>query len=88
MSEKTKAQLLAEELFYKKKSAFETMSEEDKAAAFKYADEYSEYLYNSKTEREAVAASIATLNILSATPSQLAASTTLTAATRHFSLSE
>ena len=31
MSEKTKAQLLAEELFYKKKSAFETMSEEDKA---------------------------------------------------------
>ena len=58
MSEKTKAQLLAEELFYKKKSAFETMSEEDKAAAYKYADEYSEYLYNSKTEREAVAASI------------------------------
>ena len=31
MSEKTKAQLLAEELLYKKKSAFETMSEDEKA---------------------------------------------------------
>ncbi len=58
MSEKTKAQLLAEELFYKKQSAFETMSEEEMAKAMKYADEYADYLFNSKTEREAVATSI------------------------------
>ncbi|MBE6714987.1 MAG: aminopeptidase [Ruminococcaceae bacterium] len=58
MSEKTKAQLLAEELLYKKQSAFETMNEEEMANAYKYADEYAEYLYNSKTEREAVATSI------------------------------
>ena len=61
MSEKTKAQLLAEELFYKKKSAFETMSEEEQKKAFAYADEYADYLYHSKTEREAVATSIAIL---------------------------
>ena len=61
MSEKTKAQLLAEELLYKKKSAFETMSEDEKAKAFKYADEYAEYLNNSKTERAAVTTSIAIL---------------------------
>ena len=61
MSEKTKAQLLAEELFYKKKSAFETMSEEEQKNAFEYADAYADYLYNSKTEREAVASTIAIL---------------------------
>lgn len=61
MSEKTKAQLLAEELFYKKKSAFETMNEEEQKNAFEYADAYADYLFNSKTEREAVAATIAIL---------------------------
>lgn len=61
MSEKTKAQLLAEELFYKKKSAFETMSEEEQKKAFEYAEEYADYLYHSKTEREAVATSVAIL---------------------------
>ncbi len=61
MSEKTQAQLLAESLLYKKKTAFETMNEEEMAKAFKYADEYADYLYHAKTEREAVATSIAIL---------------------------
>ncbi len=58
MSDKTKGQLLKEELFYKKKSAFELKSTEDLAKAKEYAAEYAAWLDQSKTEREAVIASI------------------------------
>lgn len=61
MSEKTKGQTLKEELFYKKKNAFETRTQEDLAAAKEYAKNYAEWLDKSKTEREAVVASIAML---------------------------
>lgn len=56
--EKTKTELLAEELLYKKQNAFEKMSEDELSASFDYAKEYCEYLYHSKTEREAVITSI------------------------------
>ncbi len=58
MSEKTKGQTMKEELFYKKKNAFETRTQEDLAAAKEYAAKYAEWLDKSKTEREAVVASI------------------------------
>ncbi|MBQ9717940.1 MAG: aminopeptidase, partial [Clostridia bacterium] len=58
MSDKTKGQLLKEELFYKKKSAFELKSAEDLAKAKAYAADYAAWLDQSKTEREAVTASI------------------------------
>ncbi len=61
MSDKTKGQLLKEELFYKKKSAFELKSAEDLAKAKAYAADYAAWLDESKTEREAVTASIAML---------------------------
>ena len=56
--EKTKGQLLAEEVFYKKKSAFELWSAEELAAAKDYCVGYAKYLDDAKTEREAVIASI------------------------------
>ena len=58
MSDKTKGQTLKEELFYKKKSAFELRTAEELAAAKAYAAEYAAWLDASKTEREAVTASI------------------------------
>lgn len=62
MSEqKTKGQLLAEEVFYKKKSAFESWSAEELDAAQAYSVGYMKYLDDGKTEREAVTASIAML---------------------------
>ncbi len=61
MSEKTKGQTLKEELFYSKKSAFELRTAEELNAAKEYAKGYAEWLDQSKTEREAVASSIALL---------------------------
>ena len=61
MSEKTKGQIMKEELFYKKKSAFELKTQEELQAAKDYAVGYAKYLDESKTEREAVIASIAIL---------------------------
>ena len=62
MSEqKTKGQLLAEEVFYKKKSAFDLWSAEELSAAKEYCVGYMKYLDDAKTEREAVDASIAML---------------------------
>ncbi len=54
MSEKTKSELLKEELFYKKQNVFEVRTKEELDAAIEYAKGYAEYLDNSKTEREAV----------------------------------
>ncbi|MBE6542623.1 MAG: aminopeptidase [Ruminococcaceae bacterium] len=58
MSEKTKGQTMKEELFYKKKNAFELKSAEELNEAKEYAKKYVEWLDKSKTEREAVNASI------------------------------
>ena len=48
------AKTLKEELFMKKKNAYEVMTDEDKAAMEEYAKEYMWFLDNAKTEREAV----------------------------------
>ena len=61
MSEKTKGQLLKEELFYQKKSAFEVCTAEELEKMKRYAAGYTAWLDQSKTEREAVIASIAML---------------------------
>jgi len=61
MSDKTRGQILREELFYKKKSAFEVKTAEELSAAKEYADGYVKWLDSSKTEREAVDASVALL---------------------------
>lgn len=58
MNEKTKGQKMKDELFYKKKSAFELKNTEELSAAKEYAKNYSVWLDASKTEREAVIASI------------------------------
>ena len=58
MSEKTRGQTLKEELFYKKKSAFEVKTPEELQQAKDYAVGYSAWLDKSKTEREAVEAGI------------------------------
>ena len=59
--EKTKAEALREQLLYKKKSVFETMSGADVERAGEYAGGYSEYLFRAKTEREAVKISVTML---------------------------
>ena len=51
MSEKTKAEKLREELFYKKQSLFEIKTEDELSAAKEYSRGYCDYLDNSKTER-------------------------------------
>ena len=56
--EKTRGQRLAEELFYKKKSAFELWSEEERKNAMEYCEGYRKFLDDGKTEREAVVAGI------------------------------
>ncbi len=61
MSEKTKAEMLKEELFYKKQSLFEIKTEAELESAKDYARGYCEYLDNSKTEREAVETTVAYL---------------------------
>jgi len=58
---KTKGQLLAEDLFYKKKTAFELWSAEELKAAKDYCVGYMKYLDDAKTEREAVEVSVAML---------------------------
>ena len=50
---------LKDTLFYKKKDFFEQFGEAELNAAFEYAKGYASYLDDSKTEREAVARSIA-----------------------------
>ena len=55
---KTAAEMLSENLLYKKLTAFEKMNADELSAAENYADGYVRYLYGSKTEREAVKASI------------------------------
>ncbi len=57
MSEKTKGELLSEQLVYKNKSGFDTKNA-DKATVAEYCEGYKKYLDNSKTEREAVTTSI------------------------------
>ncbi len=54
MADKTKGQQLHDELFYKKKSAFELKNKEQLAEVMEYAKEYMHYLDVAKTEREAV----------------------------------
>ncbi|MBO4262333.1 MAG: aminopeptidase [Clostridia bacterium] len=55
---KTEGMKLEEKLNYVKKNFFEVSDEEKIAKAYAYADDYREYLDDSKTEREAVVASI------------------------------
>ena len=50
---------LKDTLFYKKKDFYEQFGEAELKAAFEYAKGYAAYLDASKTEREAVACSIA-----------------------------
>ena len=58
MAEKTKGQELKDELFYKKKSAFEVKTAEELKCAMDYAEDYRKYLDNAKTEREAVTSAV------------------------------
>ncbi len=53
MSEKSKGQLLQEELSYKKLNYFEKASEEERQEIFAYAEGYKAFLDAAKTEREA-----------------------------------
>ncbi len=68
MEEKSKGQLLQEELAYKKKNAFEEADEERRAAMFAYAEGYKAFMDASKTEREAVKAGIAMVEAAGYTP--------------------
>ncbi len=54
MADKTKGQQLREDLFYKKKTAFELKNSEQLAEVMEYAKEYMHFLDVAKTEREAV----------------------------------
>ena len=54
MADKTKGQILREELFYKKKNAFECKSKTDLDAVMDYAEGYKKFIDAAKTEREAV----------------------------------
>lgn len=56
--EKTKGQTLHDELFYRKKNAFEVRNQEELLAAKEYGREYAAWLDASKTEREATEKSI------------------------------
>ena len=61
-NEKTKGQLLYEQLRYQKKSGFELMPKDELDGAMDYAKGYMAYLDEAKTEREAVRAAIALLD--------------------------
>ena len=61
MSEKTKGEMLRDELFYKKQSLFDVRSIAELDEAREYAKGYAQYLDNSKTEREAVKTTAALL---------------------------
>ncbi|MBR5188365.1 MAG: aminopeptidase, partial [Clostridia bacterium] len=56
--EKSQAQLLKEQLFYKTKNTYNELSEEEISAAYAYAEDYKKYLDASKIERECVKYSI------------------------------
>ncbi|MBQ3489236.1 MAG: aminopeptidase [Clostridia bacterium] len=56
--EKSQAQLLKEQLFYKVKNTYNELSEEEIEAAYAYAEGYKKYLDASKIERECVKVSI------------------------------
>lgn len=71
MEEKSKGQLLQEELTYKKKNAFEEADEERRAAMFAYAEGYKAFMDAAKTEREAVKAGIAMVEAAGYTPYEL-----------------
>ena len=59
MSEnKSQAQILKEQLFYKAKNTYNALSDEDIAAAYDYAEGYKKYLDAGKIERECVKESI------------------------------
>ena len=59
MSEnKSQAQLLKEQLFYKTKNTYNELSDEDISAAYAYAEDYKKYLDVGKIERECVKESI------------------------------
>ena len=47
-----------DELFYKKKSAYDLISEEEVTKAYAYCEKYKKYLDNAKTERESVSEAI------------------------------
>lgn len=55
MSEKTKGQLLQEELLNKKKHACEKLTQEEVREADSFCDGYKEFLFQCKTEREVTA---------------------------------
>lgn len=55
MSDKSKGQLLQEELSYKKKNYYEVANETERKAIFDYAEGYKAFLDRAKTEREACA---------------------------------
>ncbi len=59
MEQKSKATTLKENLFYKRKNGWLSVSEETRAAVFSFAQEYKRFLDAAKTEREAVSAAIA-----------------------------
>ena len=52
MADKTKGQLLREELFYTKKSAFETMKQVELDAVMDYAEGYKKFIDAAKTEEK------------------------------------
>jgi len=49
---------MSDELFYKKKSVYETISEDEKTRASEYCEQYKDFLDNGKTERESVTESV------------------------------
>lgn len=55
MAEKTEGEELKEKLFNKKENGWDSATEEEKEAIYKYCDGYMEFLNKSKTEREIVA---------------------------------
>ena len=55
--EKSEGELLKDKLVYKKKSAYEKLPDEEKAA-YDYCEEYKKFLDNGKTERDATKYSI------------------------------
>lgn len=55
---KSQAQLLKEQLFYKTKNTYNELSDEDISAAYAYAEDYKKYLDAGKIERECVKESI------------------------------
>ncbi len=54
MSEKTKGELLKEQLVYENTDCFKTMSDDEINKAFEFCEGYKNYLNSSKTERESV----------------------------------